>query len=112
MSAMQRNRTDIITAGVILLAVLAASVGLSLAGRTTADIATLLGTVATTVGVLLPQLSRVRRETEQQTEMLQEIHANTNGVLDKRIEDGVRRALAQQHGGTEDPVQQRPDERE
>jgi hypothetical protein len=66
-------------------------VTLSLKGEVTAEYVTLIGPVLG-AAFLLDHLGK-------QDKVLDEIHENTNGVLTKRIEDAVTKALAN-HGDT------------
>lgn len=80
----------------LVVALLVAVVVLSLAGKSPADVAALLGVVVVVLGGIVPLLDsvlKIRRETEQQSTVLAEIHENTNGKLDKRIRDAVSQAL-------------------
>jgi hypothetical protein len=60
-------------------------VGLAIRGEPTAEYVTLIGPVLAVV-ILQGRLGK-------QDEVLHEIHENTNGVLTKRIEEAVRKAV-------------------
>lgn len=91
------RRRVLLVVAVLVVALIAAVVVLALAGRSAADIGALLGVVVAVLGGVLPILDgvlKLRAETHQQTEVLTQIHENTNGKLDKRIRDAVSQAMS------------------
>lgn len=88
----------LIAAAVVALGVIGAVVGLDVSGHQ-GDVPTVLGLGGPLVAGLLA-VARVDLHTagqnatlDQHTEQLATITAQTNGVLDKRIRDGVREVL-------------------
>lgn len=78
-----------------IFALLAAGlVVLTLKDKGTTEYVSLLGPLA--AGLLVVQ--RVEKRSDHQDEVLTEIHHNTNGVLTKKIEDAVTRALNKREG--------------
>lgn len=78
-----------------VFALLAAGlVVLTLKDKGTTEYVSLLGPLA--AGLLVVQ--RVEKRSDHQDEQLAQIHHQTNGVLDKRIKDGVRAALDEREG--------------
>lgn len=79
---------------IVFTVCVAGYVPLALAGRATAEYVTLIGPVLAVV-ILKTHLG-------QQDETLTKIQEQTNGVLDRRIKDGVLRALAEREGSVTD----------
>jgi hypothetical protein len=69
-------------------------VPLAMTGKATAEYVTLIGPVLAVV-ILKTHLG-------QQDETLTKIQEQTNGVLDRRIKDGVKAALAEREGNVTD----------
>lgn len=69
-------------------------VPLAMMGKATAEYVTLIGPVLAVV-ILKTHLG-------QQDETLTKIQEQTNGVLDRRIKDGVKAALAEREGNVTD----------
>lgn len=69
-------------------------VPLAMTGKATAEYVTLIGPVLAVV-ILKTHLG-------QQDETLTKIQEQTNGVLDRRIKDGVKAALAEREGNVAD----------
>ncbi|CAL9368502.1 hypothetical protein [Streptomyces sp. enrichment culture] len=69
-------------------------VPLAMTGKATAEYVTLIGPVLAVV-ILKTHLG-------QQDETLTKIQEQTNGVLDRRIKDGVKAALAEREGTVTD----------
>ena len=79
---------------IVFTVCVAGYVPLALAGRATAEYVTLIGPVLAVV-ILKTHLG-------QQDETLTKIQEQTNGVLDRRIKDGVKAALAEREGNVTD----------
>lgn len=79
---------------VIYVTSLAGYVTLALQGKATAEYVTLVGPVIAALFVV----GHMDKRSDRQDEVLGQIKENTNGVLDKRIKDGVRAALAEREG--------------
>jgi hypothetical protein len=93
----QRGMTDTLKAALVLLVCLvAAAVALTYSGMDPAAIVGLLagiaGVGATMVG-LLGRLASLHQETAQQTQVIQKIDHQTNGVLEERMRRVVDDAL-------------------
>jgi hypothetical protein len=80
---------------IVFVTSLAGYVTLAWQERATAEYVTLVGPVIAALFVV----GHLDRRSDQQDQVLGQIQEQTNGVLDKRIEDGVLKALAKR----EDP---------
>lgn len=79
---------------VVYVTSLAGYVVLAIQGEPTAEYVTLVGPVIAAMFVV----SHLDRRSDQQDQVLGKIQENTNGVLDRRIKDGVKAALAEREG--------------
>lgn len=83
---------------VIYVTSLAGYVALALQEKATAEYVTLVGPVIAALFVV----SHLDRRSDQQDQVLGQIHEQTNGVLTKRIEEAVTAVLDRREGsGTE-----------
>lgn len=89
-----------VSSGVVLLGLLAAGVVLALSGRSEAEIVGLLMGLATVAGVILPLVGKLIGEhrqlmikQDQQTQILQQVAWNTNGNLQRIINQAVAHAF-------------------
>ncbi len=80
----------------IVLCLVGSATGLVVAGR---DVETILylyagiaGIASTTIPVLF-QVAKLNQKQDEQTDKLNKITENTNGILDAKIRNGVRDAL-------------------
>lgn len=91
--AVPAHRWLIVSVAIIAVVLVAAVVILALAGTDAAAIAASLAAAAGAFGLLAGPLLSMLQETRQQTNMLAEIHDNTNGKLDARIRNAVRQEM-------------------
>jgi low affinity Fe/Cu permease len=79
-------------AGVLLMVLCGVTILLTWQGRSVDQISSTLAMIATTLGTLVTtvlMLLKLQGQTEQQTEMLSKIDEQTNGILTQKINDAI-----------------------